>query len=131
MPDDSLLWTVANSPLSRFAESIRAIKVAADMSGVVKANKVIGITSSLPNEGKSTIAVALAELIAHGGGRVCWWIVICEIPLFQEILLVAQKLGYLNFITNRATVEDVLWVDEVTGFDFLPAVAPVRLTHSG
>ena len=59
---------MAHSPLSRFAESIRAIKIAIDSNKVVKTNKVIGITSSLPNEGKSTIAGALAELIGHSGG---------------------------------------------------------------
>ena len=49
--DDELLSTVANSPLSRFAESIRAIKVAAHLK-VVKTNRVIGITSS-PSQTKA------------------------------------------------------------------------------
>ena len=47
---------VVNMPLSRFAEWVRAIKVSVDLSGEVKSNKVIGITSSLPNEGKSTVS---------------------------------------------------------------------------
>ena len=92
-----VLWTVANSPLSRFAESIRAIKVAADMSSVVKTNKVIGITSSVPNEGKSTIAVALAELIAHGGARVL--LMDCDLrnPFsFKEVCWREPKSGYLR-----------------------------------
>ena len=54
--DAHLLRYVVDSPLSQFAESIRGVKVAADLSGGSKSNKVIGITSSLPDEGKSTIS---------------------------------------------------------------------------
>ena len=46
------------------------MKVNIDQGGAAKSNKVIGITSSLPNEGKSTIAASLAQLSAHGGARV-------------------------------------------------------------
>ena len=61
---------VADMPLSRFAEWVRAIKVSVDLSGEVKSEKVIGITSSLPNEGKSTVSASLAQLCALGGARV-------------------------------------------------------------
>ena len=128
--DHSMLWTVADSPLSRFAELIRAIKVAIDFNKVVKTNKVIGITSSLPNEGKSTIAVALAELIAHGGGRVL--LVDCDLrnPSLSRKFAREAEIGLLDVIASRASVEDVLWIDTTTGFDFLPAVLPARLAHS-
>jgi succinoglycan biosynthesis transport protein ExoP len=128
--DHSLLWTVANSPLSRFAESIRAIKIAIDTSKTLKPNKVIGITSSLPNEGKSTIAVALAELIAHGGHRAL--LVDCDLrnPSLSRYFAREAELGLLDVVNDRAFVEDVLWRDPATGFEFLPAVLPSRLAHS-
>ena len=69
-PNVGLLQQVIDRPLSRFAESLRAIKVTADQSGGGKSNKVIGITSSLPNEGKSTISACLAHLCASSGARV-------------------------------------------------------------
>jgi polysaccharide biosynthesis transport protein len=127
--DDEILSTVANSPLSRFAESIRAIKVAADMK-VVKANKVIGITSSVPNEGKSTIAVALAELIAHGGARVL--LMDCDLrnPSLSRKLAGEADVGLLEVIAGKVSVEDVLWFEATTGFEFLPAILPSRLAHS-
>jgi len=128
--DQSLLWTVAHSPLSRFAESIRAIKIAIDSNKVVKTNKVIGITSSLPNEGKSTIAGALAELIGHSGGRVL--LVDCDLrnPSLSRKLAPNAQVGLLEMINNTAAVEDVLWFDQVTGFEFLPTVLRSRLPHS-
>ena len=68
--DQSLFWAVIDSPLTRFAESIRAIKIAADLHRSVKGSKVLAFTASLPNEGKSTAAMALAQNIASVGGRV-------------------------------------------------------------
>src|SRR5262249_45770861 len=50
--DESPFWSVVDSPLSLFAESIRSVKLATHHHGA-GSNKVIGFTSALPNEGKS------------------------------------------------------------------------------
>jgi polysaccharide biosynthesis transport protein len=128
--DRSLLWTVVDSPFSRFAEAIRAIKMAADLSKVVKANNVIGITSSLPNEGKSTIAMALAELIAHGGGRVV--LVDCDLrnPSLTRKLAPGAEAGFLDVLSGAALLNEAMWTDSHTKFAFLPAVMKTRLPHS-
>ena len=69
--DPDVFWAVINSPFSRFAEAIRSIKLAIDLNnGCVNGKQVIGFTSSLPNEGKSTIAASLALLVAQAGARV-------------------------------------------------------------
>src|SRR5689334_18483170 len=52
----AMRWAATIMPLSRFAESIRSIKVALDLNATKVTNKVVGITSALPGEGKSTIA---------------------------------------------------------------------------
>src|SRR5689334_4606789 len=67
--EPAMCWAATSMPLSRFAESIRAVKVAIDLNAAKASNKVIGITSALPGEGKSTIAVSLAQIIAHPGKR--------------------------------------------------------------
>jgi succinoglycan biosynthesis transport protein ExoP len=128
--DQSLLWTIVDSPFSRFAESIRAVKVATDLGKVVKANNVVGITSSLPNEGKSTIATALAELIAHGGGRAL--LVDCDLrnPSLSRKLAPNAKAGLLDLIAGRAFLDDVIWTEPATGLAFLPAVVHTRLAHT-
>ena len=128
--DTSLQWTVIDSPLSRFSEAIRAVKVAADLSNVVKANKIIGITSSLPNEGKSTIALSLAALIAHGGGRVI--LLDCDLrrPTLSRSLAPDAKAGLLEIIAGKAGLDDVVWNEPTTGLAFLPAVLASRLSHA-
>ena len=46
------------------------MKLAIDFSMPGESGKVVGITSALPREGKSTIATSLAMLSAHAGARV-------------------------------------------------------------
>jgi len=58
---------VIGEPLSRFAETIRDLKVAVDMADLHRSNKVIGITSARPREGKSLLAANLSEMIALSG----------------------------------------------------------------
>ena len=128
--DDNALWTVVDSPFSRFAESIRSIKVAADLNEIVKLNKVIGFTSSLPMEGKSTVAAALALLIAQAGGRVI--LVDCDLrnPSLTRTLAPSAKAGFIDVISEKAAIEDVLWTDPKTNLSFLPAVMKSRVAHT-
>ena len=126
--DSSVSWMVANAPFSRFSESIRAVKVAAD-SNIARASKTIGITSSLPNEGKSTVALSLAAVISQGGGRAI--LVDCDLrnPALSLMLTPDAKAGLLEIIAGKATIDDVLWREPVTGVAFLPAVA-TRIAHT-
>jgi polysaccharide biosynthesis transport protein len=128
--DTSLLWAVVDTPFSRFAESIRSIKVSIDLNKVVKPSKVIGITSSLPNEGKSTIAMALAEQIAYGGARAL--LIDCDLrnPSLSRLLAPHATVGLLDVISGKTFVQDVLWTEPATQLAFLPAVLPLRLAHS-
>ena len=68
--DRAIAWTVMNSPLSRFSEGVRSIKLAIDVENRSRPGKVIGLTSATPNEGKSTVTLALGQLIARNGASV-------------------------------------------------------------
>jgi len=129
-PNAGLYRQVIDSPLARFAESIRAVKISADLGRVAKSNKVIGITSSLPNEGKSTIAAALAQLSAHGGARVI--LVDCDLrnPSLSKELVPNATAGLIDVAINSANLEEVIWTDQSTKLSFLPVVAKSRLTHT-
>ena len=128
--DASVRWTVVDSPLSRFTEAIRAIKIAVDLASTDNANKIIGIASSLPNEGKSTISLSLAQLIAHSGGRAV--LVDCDLrkPALSRALAPDAKAGFLEIVSDKAAFEDVLWVEPTTNLAFIPTVLPSRLVHT-
>ena len=89
------------------------MKVSADLSGAARSNKVIGITSSLPNEGKSTISASFAQLSAHGGARVI--LVDCDLrkPSLSQELAPNATPGLIDVITDAASLDKVIWSDPV------------------
>src|SRR5262249_27860966 len=101
--DESLFWRVVDSPLSLFAESIRSIKLATQHYGAGP-NKVIGFTSALPNEGKSTIAAAVAQLTAQGSGRVI--LVDCDLrmPSLSRRLAPGATAGIVDVISGARSL---------------------------
>jgi exopolysaccharide transport family protein len=123
-------WAATAMPLSRFAESIRAIKLAIDLNQSLSANKVVGITSSLPNEGKSTIAASLAQLIAHAGKRVI--VVDCDLrnPSLSMNLAPSATSGLIEIISGAKQLDEVTWHDKNTGLTLLPIAKKGPLFHT-
>jgi succinoglycan biosynthesis transport protein ExoP len=118
-----ICWAVLNSPFCRFAEAIRSIKLALDLNGsAVNSKKVIGFISSLPHEGKSTIAASLALLMAQAGARVI--LVDCDLrnPSLSRRLAPNADHGILEVTAGRTTLKNALWTDQSTKLTFLPAV---------
>jgi succinoglycan biosynthesis transport protein ExoP len=128
--DDAVFRAIVDEPFSRFTESIRAIKLACDLNGAIKANRVIGLTSSVPNEGKSTVAVSLAQLMSQVGGRTI--LVDCDLrnPSLSRTLAPNATTGLLHVIAGKAPLEEAIWTDPSTGMSFLPVVTRSRPAHS-
>ncbi|WP_445492971.1 polysaccharide biosynthesis tyrosine autokinase [Rhodopseudomonas sp. RCAM05734] len=123
-------WAATAMPLSRFAESIRALKLAIDLNQSLSDNKTIGITSSLPNEGKSTIAASLAQLIAHAGKRVI--LVDCDLrnPSLSMNLAPSATSGLIEIISGAKQLDEVTWQDKSTGLTLLPIAKKGPLFHT-
>jgi polysaccharide biosynthesis transport protein len=128
--EHDLYRQVVDAPLSPFVESIRSIKMAVDLNGAGKSNKVIGITSTFPGEGKSTISASLSQLMAHSGGRVL--LVDCDLraPNLTRRLAKSPKVGLLEVASGKASIEEAVLVDRSTKMNFLPMVAKSRLLHT-
>lgn len=121
---------VIDEPLSAFAEAFRSIKIAADLSGARKNGKVIGITSTVAGEGKSTVSSNLAQLIAHAGWRVILLDGDLRNPSITRSLAPDAKTGMLEVLDNKVSLNDALRADAETGLDFLPTVMTQRLAHT-
>jgi capsular exopolysaccharide synthesis family protein len=85
-------------------------------------SKVIGFTSSLPNEGKSTVAAALALLASQLGGRVI--IVDCDLrnPSLSRRLAPAATIGLADVISGARPWEEAVWRDSTNNLALLPAL---------
>jgi polysaccharide biosynthesis transport protein len=125
-----VLFSVLGAPFSRFAEAFRTIKVSIDLFSLSKPTKSIGITSTSPNEGKSTISANLARLIAHAGGKAI--LLDCDLrnPSLTRALAPGAELGLLDVISGKRLLTDVIWTDPSTSLAFLPMVAKTRLSHT-
>jgi succinoglycan biosynthesis transport protein ExoP len=128
--DNSAIWTASRQPLSVFTEALRALKLALDLNRLVKTNNIIGFTSSLPNEGKSTIAGALAQLMSLGGARCLLVDGDLRNPTLSRQLARDAQAGLLEVLSGKFPLEDVLWKDSSTNMTFLPMVARSRLTNT-
>lgn len=128
--DGSTLWAVVDAPLSRYTEAVRSIKLANDLSGAVKANRIVGLTSSLPNEGKSTISFSLAQLMSQVGARTI--LVDCDLrnPSLSRALAPRAKTGLIDVISGKVLLEEAILEDPSTNLAFLPGQVKMRLAHS-
>jgi polysaccharide biosynthesis transport protein len=112
---------VVDSPSSPCAEAVRSIRLIVDLNSKTKNTKTIGVTSCLPNEGKSSVAAAIAALIAQGGARVI--LVDCDLrhcSLSRE-LAPDSGAGFLDVVAGKIDLADAVWNDPTTGMAFLSA----------
>jgi polysaccharide biosynthesis transport protein len=127
---NDLLRNAVDSPFSQFAEGIRAVKVMVDLKGVGDSDKVIGVTSTLPDEGKSTVTSNLAHLIAHAGERAI--LIDCDLrnPTLSLKLSPHAQFGLVDVVAGEIELADALWTEPTTGLKFLPAGATSKLSHT-
>ena len=124
------LHHVVDEPLSSFAEAFRGIKVAADINRDIKDNKVIGVTSTIPREGKSTVSCNLAQLIAHAGKRVILIDADLRNPTLTRSLARNANVGLLEVLAGKVDLSRATVLDDRTGLSILPVVIESRLLHT-
>lgn len=125
------LWRHAvDQPFSAFSEALRSIKVAVDLAATGRASTVLGITSTLPSEGKSTIAVNFAALLSHAGARVLLVDADLRNPSLSRMLSPLAEGGLVDLINGRGAIDDLVWSEGASQLAFLPAGATPRLMHT-
>ena len=120
--DRGISWTAIDHPKSRFSEGVRSIKLAIDLENRSRSSKVIGLTSATPNEGKSTVALALGQLIARNGASVI--VVDCDLrnPSLTRSVAPDADSGIVELAFGSTSLEDVIWKDQSTQMAFVPAI---------
>jgi succinoglycan biosynthesis transport protein ExoP len=125
-----LLYSI-DHPLSRYAETLRSVKLVADLSLSDREPKIIGVISVLPNEGKTTLSKNFASFLAHLG--VTTLLIDGDLRhcgLTRSIATHADR-GILEVIRGDCALRDVLLLEPDSGLSILPAVVRRPLNHPG
>ncbi len=118
-------------PLSSFAETLRSTRLAIDLGIPAKSGaRIVGVVSSLPSEGKSTISINLAQLLAGQGARVLLLDADIRNPGATRAMARHASEGLLEVLLEGRNLQDVLLRDEKTRLAFLPTVVKQRVPHS-
>lgn len=126
-----LFWTVAQQPASQFAEDFRSLKFALDLASATNGRKkIVGFTSALPNEGKSSVSTAFGLLVAQIGARAIVVDLDLRNPSLSRALAPNASLGLVDVLTGRATLEQTIWIEPTSNMAFLPVSASNRLLHT-
>jgi len=129
-PVSSVANYVIENPLSAFAETLRSTKIAADLNISDKAGRVIGVVSVLPGEGKSTVSINLAQLLANQGSKTLLIDADLRNPGATRQLGRQAQVGLLQAVLDDQPLQPLLLHDPKTGLSFLPAVVKHRVPHS-
>lgn len=121
---------VVDHPLSAFAETMRAAKIAIDLEDPGKPTKIIGVISSLPGEGKSTVSLNFAQLLAMQGARTLLIDADLRNPGATRAVGRHAQEGLLEVILEGKPIQNLLMLDSKTKLAFLPAIVKRRVPHS-
>jgi capsular exopolysaccharide synthesis family protein len=110
-----------DQPLAAPSEAVRRLRTNLQFIDVANRPKSIVISSSIPGEGKSTIAINLAVSLADTGARVILVDADLRQPSIAEYADIEGVVGLTTVLIGRVEVEDVIQPFAATGLDLLPA----------
>jgi polysaccharide biosynthesis transport protein len=115
-----LVQAIVDAPMSALSEAVRAVRVSLRLSNPDQTPMVVLVTSSLPGEGKSSIAMLLGASSAGAGERTV--VVDCDLRgrtisrEFDE-----QQPGLTDVVIGTAAIGAVAVRHPIAGCDVIPA----------
>ncbi|RBP07329.1 exopolysaccharide transport family protein [Roseiarcus fermentans] len=130
LTNDGVLITMPEypfvKPLSRFSEAFRSLRSAVQMSDVDNPPKVLLVTSTVPSEGKSTIAMTTAASAARSGLRTLIVEGDLRHPTVSRYFNAADGPGLVDHLVYGAELSSVVLRDEKLQLWVLPAGAKTQ-----
>jgi polysaccharide biosynthesis transport protein len=108
-------------PLSRYSEAIRTLRTGIQMTDVDHPPKVVQFTSTLPGEGKTTIALSLATSAATSGMKVLLVDADLRHPSASRAFGLLEAPGLVELLLGQVSATEAIKFHEDTGYWVLPA----------
>lgn len=111
-------------PMSAFTEALRVLRTVVVYSKLDLSNRVVAVTSAVPEEGKTTISVCLARVAAMSGQKVI--VVDCDLrrQSLNDIIDVGTDVGILHVLAGEKSWRDAVVRDPASEADVLPVATP-------
>ncbi len=123
---DAILPVVEHTR-SSIAESFRAIRTDLQFLLYKEDKKVIMITSTIANEGKSFIAMNLAGIFSVTGKKAVMVGLDLRKPVIHNLVKgIDNKEGVSTYLIGKSKIEDIIFPSDYKNFSFIPAgpIAP-------
>jgi len=106
------------SPFSLFAEQMRTLRTALTKN---PDQRIVAITAARPDEGKTTLTVALARGLAASGVRVLAIDGDVRQPSFDTIFAAGGAVGLTDFLAGAAALDDITLTDPLSPLHIIGA----------
>ena len=128
--DLDLTRKVLDDPFSHFSEGLRSIKTGLDILALTRPIKTLGVISATPGEGKSTIAVNLANLFAAGGRSTLLIDGDLRNPQLSRLLSPDAKSGLVELIAGKIAFTKAMRAIPQSTLRFIPTVLQQRIANT-
>ncbi len=115
-PADHLI----DNPLSAYAESIRYLRAAIAFSDLDSETKVVAVTSSLPDEGKTSLTLSLGRMSAMSGSRTLVIDGDFRRRQLTEAAVLSPEVGFIEHLFGAGELTDAITKDSKSLLDILP-----------
>jgi capsular exopolysaccharide synthesis family protein len=119
--DGEISTYVAKRPVSPYAESLRTLRTSLQW-GAGENSRVIGVTSAIPNEGKTAVAASMARVMAMGGRRTLLIDTDLRMAKHMSRLIDKPEAGLVEVLSGRASLQSALYSD----MDNLHILGPLK-----
>ncbi len=121
---------VVAHPLSGFAEAFRGLGTTLIHGNTDTPVRIIAVTSAVPEEGKTTTSICLMRVQALGGTKTV--LVDCDLRRRSTNVIFPNEpeAGLIEVLEGKATLDDVLRLDEKSGAYVVPLTKGSHLAKS-
>lgn len=115
---------LVNNPMSSYAEALRNLRASLMFADLDSTVKTVAITSSQPDEGKSTLTFGLGRMSAMSGTKT----LVVDGDFRRRQLSMnsvgdSSEHGFLEYLFGECSIEEAIVKDEKTDLDILPLTA--------
>ncbi|MEP1144657.1 MAG: polysaccharide biosynthesis tyrosine autokinase [Henriciella sp.] len=111
---------MTTNPLSAYAESVRYLRAAIAFSDLDSKTKTVAITSSLPNEGKTSLTLSLGRMSAMSGSRTLVIDGDFRRRELTRMVGISPKIGFIEHLFGAGSLEEAIHRDTKSTLDILP-----------